>query len=51
MQLSIDVLALTWATADIVEGKVGNTWVKLEEQRQWLANATGSTENGDLGEL
>jgi len=45
------VLALTWSTTDVVEGKVGDTWVELEEERQWLSDTTGSTENGDLGEL
>jgi hypothetical protein len=41
----------TGSTADIVESKLGNTGVELHEEGQRLANATGGTENGDLGEL
>jgi len=42
---------LTWSSTDIVEGKLRNTGVELEEEGQWLSNSTGSTEDGDLGEL
>lgn len=41
----------TGCAADIVESKLGNTGVQLHEEGQRLANATGGTENGDLGEL
>ena len=41
----------TWSKADIVEGKLANPGVQLEQQRQWLANATSGTENSDLGVL
>lgn len=42
---------LTWASTDIVESEVSNARVELEEEGQRLANATGGTEDGDLGEL
>jgi hypothetical protein len=42
---------LTWSSTDIVESKLRNTGVELEEEGQWLSNSTGSTEDGDLGEL
>lgn len=41
----------TGSAADIVESKLSNAGVELEEERKRLANATGSTEDGDLGEL
>lgn len=41
----------TGSAADIVQGKLSNLGVLLEEQRKRLANATGSTEDGNLGEL
>lgn len=41
----------TGSTTDIVEGELRNTGVELHQQRQRLANATGSTEHGDLGGL
>lgn len=43
-----------WRTrgeADVVEGELANAGVELEEERERLANATGSTEDGDLGGL
>jgi hypothetical protein len=42
---------LTRATADIVQSQLGDTGVQLHQQRERLANATTSTENGDLGGL
>lgn len=41
----------TRSTADIVEGEVSDKGVELHEQGQGLANATGGTENGNLGGL
>lgn len=41
----------TRATADIVEGKLRNTGVELEEKGERLANATSGTKNGNLGSL
>lgn len=41
----------TGSATDIVESEVSDAGVHLEEKRERLANATGSTENGDLGEL
>ena len=41
----------TRGATDIVEGEVGDTRVQLHEEGERLANATGGTENGDLGEL
>lgn len=41
----------TGSKADIVEGELSDPGVKLEEQRQRLADTTGSTEDGDLGRL
>jgi len=41
----------TWGTLDVVERKLGNARVELEEKRQRLANTASSTENGDLGVL
>lgn len=46
-----DVSGNTGAAADVVQGKLGNSGVELEQEGQRLANATGSTENGDLGQL
>jgi uncharacterized membrane protein YqjE len=45
------VLLHTRATADVVEGKLRNTGVELEEERERLANATGGTEDGNLRSL
>lgn len=42
---------LTGSAADIVQSKLGDAGVELEQQRQRLANATGSTEDGNLGQL
>lgn len=42
---------LTGSAADIVQRKLGDAGVELEEKRQRLANATGSTEDGNLGQL
>jgi hypothetical protein len=41
----------TGGEADIVEGQLGDPGVELQEKRQWLANTTSGTENGDLGSL
>ena len=41
----------TGSSADIVEGKLSYSGVELEEEGERLANATGSTEDGDLGKL
>lgn len=41
----------TGSAADVVEGEVGDTGVQLHEQGERLADTTGGTENGDLGEL
>ena len=41
----------TGGAADIVESKLGDSGVELEEEGKGLANATGGTEDGDLGEL
>lgn len=41
----------TGSAADIVETKLSDTGVLLEEERERLANATGSTEDSNLGEL
>ena len=46
-----DIRGNTWAALDIVEGKLAHPRVELEEEGQGLTNATGSTENGDLGGL
>lgn len=41
----------TGSTTDIIEGELRDTGVELQQQRQRLANATGSTEDSDLGGL
>jgi hypothetical protein len=41
----------TGSKTDVVEGKLGNPWVELQEQGQWLTDTTGGTENGDLRRL
>ncbi len=46
-----DVGGDTGATADVVEGQLGDPGVELEEERQGLANAAGSTEDSNLGQL
>lgn len=46
-----DVVRRTRSTADVVEGEVSDKGVLLHEQGQRLANATGGTENGNLGGL
>ncbi|GAA5230781.1 hypothetical protein GCM10025794_32770 [Massilia kyonggiensis] len=46
-----DVRRRTRATANIIEGKLRNTGVELEQERERLANATSSAENSDLGGL
>lgn len=43
--------ARTRATLDVVEGELGNTGVELQKEGEGLANATGGTEDGDLGGL
>lgn len=46
-----DISGDTWTTLDIVEGKLANAWVELEEEGQRLANSTTRAEDDDLGEL
>lgn len=41
----------TGTATDIVESKLSYSGIELQKKRQRLANATGSTENGNLGEL
>jgi hypothetical protein len=41
----------TGCEADIVECQLGNAGVKLEQQRQWLTDATGCAEDCHLGGL
>jgi hypothetical protein len=41
----------TGSKTDVVEGELADSGVELKEQRQRLANATGGTEDGDLGRL
>jgi len=41
----------TRTAADVIEGQLGDAGVELEKERQRLADATGGTEDGDLGEL
>lgn len=45
------VFVHTRTAADIVQSKVRDALVHLEEKRQRLANATGGTEDGHLGQL
>lgn len=44
-------MMLTRSHADVVQGKLSHSRVELEQQGQRLANATGSTEDGHLGQL
>lgn len=46
-----DIRGDTWATLDIVEGKLADAGVQLEEERQRLANSTTCAEHDDLGQL
>lgn len=41
----------TWAALDVVEGKLADAGVQLEEERQRLADTTAGTEDGDFGGL
>lgn len=41
----------TRCQADIVESKLGNTGVQLEEKGQWLSNTTWCTQDSDFGSL
>jgi hypothetical protein len=41
----------TGSATDVVESKLSNSGVELEEERQRLSNTTGGAENGNLGEL
>jgi hypothetical protein len=50
-QKNLLVSLRTGSATDIVESEVSDAGVHLEEKRERLANATGSTKNGDLGEL
>ena len=45
------VARLTGSTADIVQSELSDSGVQLEEQRERLANTTGSAEDSDLGQL
>lgn len=38
----------TWSTADIVERELRHSWVELHQQGERLANASGSTEDGNF---
>jgi hypothetical protein len=54
LALGVDVRDIgsdTWCHADIIEGELGDPRVQLEQQRQWLTDTTGGTEDGDLGVL
>jgi hypothetical protein len=42
---------LTGCEPDVVEGKLADSRVELQQEGQRLANATGSTENSDFGRL
>lgn len=42
---------LTGSATDIVQSKLSDASVELEEERERLANATGSTEDSNLGQL
>ncbi len=41
----------TGTTTNVVESELGDSRVELQEEGQRLADATSSTEYGDLGEL
>lgn len=41
----------TGSKTDVVEREPVNPGVELQQQRQWLANTTSSTEDSDLGVL
>lgn len=41
----------TRPSTNIVQSELGHERVELKEERERLADATGSAENGDLGEL
>lgn len=46
-----DVGCDAWSHADIIQGELANSWVKLQQEREWLADTTGGTEDSDLGVL
>lgn len=46
-----DVRRRTRATADVIESKLRNTGVELQQERERLANATSGAEDSDLGGL
>ena len=46
-----DISGNTWRQSDIVECEFADSGVQLQEKRERLANATGCTEDGDLGGL
>lgn len=46
-----DISGNAGGTADVEEGELGDTRVKLEEEGQRLADSAASTEDGNLGEL
>jgi hypothetical protein len=39
------VECITRSSPDIIEGELCDARVELEEERQWLPNATGCTQN------
>jgi len=41
----------TRGATDVVESELSDSGVELEQEREGLANATGGTEDGNLGEL
>ena len=41
----------TRSSSDVVEGELSDSGVELEKEGERLANATGGTEDGDLGKL
>ena len=44
-----DIGSNTRGTTNIVEGKLGDVGVELEEEREGLADASSCAEDGDLG--
>lgn len=54
LALGVDVANIsgdTWCESDIVERKLGNSWVELQEEGQRLADTTCGTEDDNLGGL
>lgn len=44
-------MIITLGEPDIVERKIGNTRVELQQKRQRLANTTSGTQDSDFGVL